>query len=101
MIANYRLALHSTLSRIIEPLMKKRLINFLYKFNILTTDFLENKNTTDTMFSLLNKVYTVIEIYIQQQYFVILLKHSIVLFSSKLDFNEIGDRDQILCLNGS
>ena len=60
--SNYRpIALLPTLSKIIERLVKSRLVSFLFKYKILTEyqfGFLSNKSTNDAMFSLLNKVYS-------------------------------------------
>ena len=60
--SNYRpIALLSTLSKIIERLVKKRILSFISKYKILTTHqfgFLSNKCTNDAMFSLFSYVYT-------------------------------------------
>lgn len=60
--SNYRpIALLPTLSKIIERLVKKRVLSFLLKYKILTTHqfgFLSGKCTNDAIFSLLNNVYS-------------------------------------------
>ena len=60
--SNYRpIALLPTLSKIMERLVKKRLVSFLLKYKILTPfqfGFLSNKCTNDAMFSLFNNVYS-------------------------------------------
>lgn len=59
---NYRpIALLPTLSKIIERLVKSRLMCFLLKHNIITNrqfGFLSGISTTDAMFTALNEIYT-------------------------------------------
>lgn len=60
--SNYRpIALLPVLSKIIEKLMKLRLLTFLSNYNILSSHqfgFQSKKNTTDAMFSMLSNIYS-------------------------------------------
>lgn len=60
--SNYRpISLIPTLAKIIEKLIKKRVMEFLLSVNLLSDyqfGFQQNKSTNDAMFSFLNTVYT-------------------------------------------
>lgn len=59
--SNYRpISLLATLSKVVEKLVKARLINFLLRFNILSSvqfGFQATKSTSDAIFALLEKIY--------------------------------------------
>lgn len=64
-ISNYRpISLTSSLAKILEKLIKSRLINFIKKHKLLSTaqfGFVEGKSTSDAIAELLNNVYSAVD----------------------------------------